>query len=102
MDSDPSEFPNLGHTLLDVTGPSESDRCKKIKGEAELFLEFIDPERMIPVWAENINWNAERFFHTGKTVGPYVYQQDEEECDLEEEDSRAQRVVYRLKWKPTN
>ena len=52
MDSDPSEFPNPGHTLRDLTGPSESDRCKKIKGEAELFLEFINHKKMIPVFVE--------------------------------------------------
>ena len=78
MDSDPSEFLNPGYTLRDLTGPSESDCCKKIKGEAELFLDFIDHEKMIPVFVENTNWNAERYFHTGKTVGPYVHQQDEE------------------------
>ena len=42
------------------------------------------------------------YFHTGKTDGPYVHQQEEEGYAMDAEDSRAQQVVYRLKWKPTN
>jgi hypothetical protein len=95
------DFPHSGHNLENLTGGSESADCRQFKNESELFLNFLDHEVSIENWVRATNWNADRFFATGKTAGAYLGPEEEEEYPLDRGDDMDKRIVYQLPWKKT-
>ena len=75
----------------------QSDIAKTAFDELGMFFAMMDWHNNAPAWVKATNWNAQRFFRTGKCCGAYEVDDDPEDGPIDLD--VADRYIYQLIWK---